>query len=161
MDKTKFGTYIKEKRLETGLTQKEFADKLMIGVTAVSKWERGVTYPDITMIPDICRYLGVSEHELIESSNGIEYRDTMKQADNYKRLKDAVFYSFTFAYIAASVVCFIVNLAVDKTLSWFWLVFASCRCAYSFVPSYMRFFKPKNRLLAFMSTSIFGLVTLF
>ena len=84
MDKTKFGTYIKEKRLETGLTQKEFADKLMIGVTAVSKWERGVTYPDITMIPDICRYLGVSEHELIESSNGIEYRDTMKQADNYK-----------------------------------------------------------------------------
>ena len=85
MDKNKFGNFIKEKRLEKKLTQKELADKLMIDVTAVSKWERGVNFPDITMIPDICNCLGVNEHELIESSNvGYikEYKDLLGLCDD-------------------------------------------------------------------------------
>ena len=32
---------------------------------AISKWERGVSYPDITLISDICRILDMSEHEFI------------------------------------------------------------------------------------------------
>lgn len=41
MDKKKFGSFIKQARLNKGYTQKELADLLYIDVTAVSKWERG------------------------------------------------------------------------------------------------------------------------
>ena len=47
MEKKKFGQFIKENRIKKGYTQKELADLLFVDVTAVSKWERGVSYPDI------------------------------------------------------------------------------------------------------------------
>ena len=39
----KFGRYIKEKRKEAGLSQKELAKQLFVSESAVSKWERGVS----------------------------------------------------------------------------------------------------------------------
>lgn len=68
-DKKSFGRFIAEKRKEKGMTQAEVAQALYVTVTAVSKWERGVTYPDITLISDLCEILGVSEHELITAGN--------------------------------------------------------------------------------------------
>lgn len=56
------------------MTQREFADKLFLTESAVSKWERGMSYPDITMIRDICAILGVSEHELLTASEDVEAR---------------------------------------------------------------------------------------
>ena len=41
---------------------------LFVTEGAVSKWERGVSYPDITLISDICRVLDITEHELITAS---------------------------------------------------------------------------------------------
>ena len=70
MDRNKFGLYIKESRIKKNYTQQELADLLFVDASTVSKWERGVSYPDITLVPDICRVLDISEHELIESSNG-------------------------------------------------------------------------------------------
>ena len=60
MEKKSMGSFLTALRKASGLTQKQLAE--MIGVTdkAVSKWEHGVTYPDITMIPDIAKLLGVS-----------------------------------------------------------------------------------------------------
>ena len=74
MNKTKFGSYIKESRIKKNYTQQELANLLYVDVSTVSKWERGVSYPDITLIPNICRVLDISEHELIESSKDEEYR---------------------------------------------------------------------------------------
>lgn len=51
------------------MTQKELAEKLFLSESAISKWEKGKSYPDITMIPDICSVLGISEHELISGAN--------------------------------------------------------------------------------------------
>ena len=81
MDKVKFGSYIKESRIKKNYTQQELADLLFVDVTTVSKWERGVSYPDITLVPDICKILEISEHELIESSHDFEYRK-MKNFDS-------------------------------------------------------------------------------
>ena len=51
------------------MTQKELAEKLFLSESAISKWEKGKSYPDITMIPDICSVLDISEHELISGVN--------------------------------------------------------------------------------------------
>lgn len=47
MDSQKFGTFISELRKERGWTQLELAQKLNVTDKAVSKWERGATYPEI------------------------------------------------------------------------------------------------------------------
>ena len=64
-DKKTFGSFIRIKRTEKNLSQKDLAEMLFVTEGAVSKWERGVSYPDITLISDICRALEISEHELI------------------------------------------------------------------------------------------------
>ena len=43
-DKKTFGAYILQRRKELGMTRKAFAEKLYVTESAVSKWERGVTY---------------------------------------------------------------------------------------------------------------------
>ena len=73
-NKKTFGAYICRRRKELGLTQREFADRLFVTESAVSKWERGMSYPDITLIRDICAILQVSEHELLTASEDVEAR---------------------------------------------------------------------------------------
>ena len=48
-----FGRYIKEKRKEAGLSQKELAKQLFVSESAVSKWERGLSYPDMTLVTSL------------------------------------------------------------------------------------------------------------
>ena len=61
-NKKTFGEYICRRRKELGLTQKEFAQRLFVTESAVSKWERGLSYPDVTLLRDICAILEISEH---------------------------------------------------------------------------------------------------
>ena len=70
IDNRTFGSFIREKRIEKGLKQRELADILYVTESAISKWETGKSYPDITMIPSICKALDVSEKELIEETEG-------------------------------------------------------------------------------------------
>ena len=160
MDREKFGEFIKNSRVKKNYTQKQLADKLFIDVTAVSKWERGVTYPDITLVPEICKALDLNEHELIQSSNDTEYRKKMKEAEKYIRLKNAIFWTTTLLYLMAIVICFIVNISVNHTLSWFWIVFTSCLTAFTFMPTCTRFFT-KYKFLVFIISTFISLFILF
>ena len=54
------GNQIKALRRSSGMTQADFAKLLCVTPQAVSKWERNVSYPDITMLPTIARYFGIS-----------------------------------------------------------------------------------------------------
>ena len=100
MNKTEFGSYIKESRLKKNYTQKQLADLLFIDVSAVSKWERGVSFPDITLVPDICRVLDISEHELISASSDHEYRRMKKDAKTFNNMKKGTFWTFNiFIYL--------------------------------------------------------------
>jgi len=56
---------IKELRREAGLTQERLAQMLGITVAAVSKWECGESFPDITLLPEIADILGVSTDRLL------------------------------------------------------------------------------------------------
>ena len=73
-DKRSLGEYIAEHRRALGLTQRQFAERLYVTDSAVSKWERGLSYPDITLLHDICAVLGVTEHELLTASEDTEAR---------------------------------------------------------------------------------------
>ena len=47
IDKEKFGTFLSQLRREKGMTQKDLAEKLFVSDKAVSKWERGLSLPEI------------------------------------------------------------------------------------------------------------------
>lgn len=140
-EKKDFGQYIQQKRKEKGLTQLEFAEKLYVTESAVSKWERGLTYPDITLITPICETLEINEHEFITASNDTEYHRLKSEAKRYRKISNTYFWLFTICYAIAIITCFIVNLTVDHQLSWFFIVLAACILAYTLVPSITRFFK--------------------
>ena len=53
----KISQIIKEKRKHLGLTQENIAEYLGVSIPAVSKWENGTTYPDITLLPGLARLL--------------------------------------------------------------------------------------------------------
>ena len=160
MNKTKFGSYIKESRIKKNYTQQELADLLFVDVTTVSKWERGVSYPDITIIPDICKVLEISEHELIESSHDLEYRKMKNDARRYNNMKKGTFWTLNICYIVAVLTCFIVNIAVNHTLSWFFIVLTSIMCAYSFCPTIIWLFR-RNKKLIFICSTFTSIFLLF
>ena len=160
MNKESFGKFFKELRLKKNYTQLEVADLLFVDVSAVSKWERGVSYPDITLIPRICEVLDVDEHELIKSSYDPEYRRIKEEGIKFINIKNRTFWTMTFLYVIAIAVCFIVNICVDKTLSWFFIVFSSCLTGFMFFPTCTRFFK-KNKFLVFLISTFLSLCILF
>lgn len=72
MNTEKIGSLIAKLRKEKGLTQKELADQLHITDRAVSKWERGVGCPDISLLDDLAKILGVSISSLLNGEEEVE-----------------------------------------------------------------------------------------
>lgn len=81
MDNQKFGQFIQELRKEKGWTQLELAEKLNVTDKAVSKWERGVGFPDIKMIEPLAETLEVSILEIMRSERMEEPSFQMDKAD--------------------------------------------------------------------------------
>ena len=63
MDLVKIGKYIAGKRKNLGLTQKQLAEKIGMSDKSVSKWERGICLPDVSLYFDLCSLLGISINE--------------------------------------------------------------------------------------------------
>lgn len=125
------GEYIAQRRRALGMTQRQFAEKLYVTDSAVSKWERGLSYPDITLLHDICEILNISEHELLTASEDTEARRAETLARRYIRLVRGWKFGQIACYSLAAVVCFIADLASDGALSWFWVVLTSLLTAAS------------------------------
>ena len=65
MEGNQIGVFIRDRRLELGMTQQRLADALGVTDKAVSKWERSVSYPDITLLRALADALGVNVSELL------------------------------------------------------------------------------------------------
>ena len=63
MDQIKIGRYIAGKRKSLEWTQAQLAEKLGVSDKSVSKWERGVCLPDVSLYQDLCEELGISINE--------------------------------------------------------------------------------------------------
>jgi transcriptional regulator with XRE-family HTH domain len=74
---------IAELRKEKGIGQQDLAEALGVSFQSVSKWETGITMPDITLLPDIAEYFKVSVDELlgIKSLHQREYKPS--NTDNH------------------------------------------------------------------------------
>ena len=160
-DKKTFGSFIKLKRTEKNYSQKDLAEMLFVTEGAVSKWERGVSYPDITLISDICRVLDISEHELITASTDIDTRKMKHEARKFRVIRSTWIRVPTVLYAVTLLTCFICNLAINHTLSWFFVVLAALPCAYTFVPTVTRFFESKKLLVFSVSTYLSICLLLF
>ena len=62
----KIGNKIKELRKRRGVTQEQLANSIGVSFQAVSKWETGITLPDIALAPVLATYFGVSMDELFD-----------------------------------------------------------------------------------------------
>lgn len=76
------GENIRRLRRERDLTQEEVAAHLGISFQSISKWERGDGYPDITILPSLANYFGITVDELI----GMEENAKSEQYDEINRL---------------------------------------------------------------------------
>lgn len=65
IDNEKCGAFIAQLRKQKGLTQKQLAQKLMLSDKAVSKWERGLSMPDISVLIPLSQILEVTTTELL------------------------------------------------------------------------------------------------
>ena len=65
MDNKQIGKFISDCRKEKKLTQKQLAEVLGVTNKAVSKWETGEGYPDITLLPQLAAELDISIDELL------------------------------------------------------------------------------------------------
>ena len=81
-----FGENLKKLRKEKRLTQEALAEFLGMSFQSVSKWERGETYPDISMLPVIASFFGVTVDSLL-GADLIAKEEKMKNySDRYSRL---------------------------------------------------------------------------
>ena len=65
INKIHFGKRLAYERKSLGITQTELAEQLFVTPQAVSKWERELCYPDIFLLPDLSKLIGVSVDELL------------------------------------------------------------------------------------------------
>lgn len=81
MEQVKIGKFIAERRKQKNMTQTQLAEKLNITDKAVSKWERGISMPDASIMLELCGILGVSVNDLLSGEIVVK--------DNYnKQLED-------------------------------------------------------------------------
>ena len=91
MDNAKTGALIAARRKELNLTQKVLAEKLHISDRTVSKWERGVGFPDISLLEPLADTLGLSVLDLIQGEpqkqtvTEVTLRDVIRSISQHAR----------------------------------------------------------------------------
>lgn len=93
MDNNKIGKFIAELRKSKNLTQQELGNKLFVTDKAVSKWERGLSLPDITILETLASELDVDVSEILQGEKGTKKIDidkvlqeeTLKLKNNNKK----------------------------------------------------------------------------
>lgn len=79
------GENIRSLRMANGITQEQFGYELGVSAQAVSRWENGATYPDITMLPMIADYFDVTLDELMGRGREL---DTNEREAFFKRMHE-------------------------------------------------------------------------
>lgn len=83
MDCNKVGLLILELRKEKNMTQKEIADAMNISDKTISKWERGLGCPDVSLLSELSHILGVNIEKILQGDLNPNHTD----GGNMKRVK--------------------------------------------------------------------------
>ena len=115
MDIKNTGLIIKEAREKKAYTQKELADRLHVSDRAVSKWERGAGFPDVTLLEPISDELGITVQSLISG------RPDSEETDGEEAVRNAVKFVYrqtvqkfrrNIVSIAAGMICLLMSAFV-------------------------------------------------
>lgn len=97
MDQKKIGGFLAALRKSRGITQQELGEHLGVTNKTVSRWETGKYLPDISVIPDLCQYFGISVNEFVcgerignetfRTRADINILDLLKKDKRLRRLK--------------------------------------------------------------------------
>jgi len=82
------GKQIRSHRLRCSMTQERLAETLNVTPQAVSKWENSISYPDITLLPELSAALGITVDELFQSSIDTNLRRIERMLENSSRLNE-------------------------------------------------------------------------
>ena len=85
---------IKQLRASAGLTQEQLANRLGISAQSISKWETGVTMPDITLLPALSGELGVTIDDLFDLSVNQKMQRIERRLDIEEEFSSDVFYEY-------------------------------------------------------------------
>lgn len=90
MSSAKIGEFIYKCRKEKRMTQEELGEKLGVTGKSISRWENSVTMPDISMINDIAKELGVEPSELLngEKMDNSELKELHSAVDRVIKYSD-------------------------------------------------------------------------
>ena len=123
MNQDKIGKFISKLRKDKNLTQADLAEKMGVSTNAVSKWERGLSFPDVSLYKSLCNELGISIEELIngEKDNSEEakekaiYNTLIEKAKTKKKsLKVIIILSIILLIIIAfGIMYYFIELRVD------------------------------------------------
>lgn len=128
MDAAKCGTFIAELRSERGMTQKELSEALNVSDKAISRWETGKGYPDVSSLMALSEFFSVSVNELL-SGKRVDIEKLSTTADenvlevirkneriNKKQKKQVTIYTLLLI-IAISPVLFILGKSLFETFT--------------------------------------------
>ena len=79
----RLGDIMRELRHRDGRTQEDLAQALGVTSQAVSRWEKGICYPDMELIPSMANYFGVTIDELFGYDSEREKRERESQSNSY------------------------------------------------------------------------------
>ncbi len=118
----KIGKHIAEVRKEKGFTQKKLSDALLVGDKTVSKWERGIIAPDITILKKLADTLEISLDELlsgekITSEENKEYA-TVNAIKIYSNQTKRKYLKKIFIVICTLLFIFVTIFIVDRHYRW-------------------------------------------
>lgn len=129
MNENRIGQFIAELRKEKKITQKDLATQLHITDKAVSKWERGLSCPDIVLLTSIADILGVTTSELLngEKNSSVDAETTVDNVLNYAEktvnkkivtIQNIVAISFSLVLLLGVITCSICDMAISHGFTW-------------------------------------------
>ncbi len=118
-----FSDNIKKLREAAGLTQDEFAEKIFVTRTAVSKWENGKSYPSIDSLKEISELFGVSIDSLMSDDEFQNFRGnasaklSQNKKPSLKRYAEIFFYDMKLILKSDWIKCLIVGMFAIPIMS--------------------------------------------
>lgn len=168
MNNIDMGRFIAELRKEKQMTQKALAQRLHITDKAVSKWERGLSCPDIALLPELAETLGVTLTELLQGrrseaepeqvkaivDHALDYAQEAAQG-RVSRMQRFAAAAFTALLCLGAGVCAICDWAVSG--AWTWSLYPISAIVFTWlilIPLVCRGWKGIRASLAALSVSI-------
>lgn len=82
MNQRKIGNFIAELRKEQNMTQRQLAECIGVSDKIISKWECGNGLPELSIIPELCRTLGINTNELLSGERLVAENYSTKAEEN-------------------------------------------------------------------------------